>query len=250
MNAPEASTSSNRVRSSSISGAYCALTSTSGICTTGKGTGAPTAHQQIRHADHDPCRDRVVHVVEVLVEGLPAGAEGVADRREDHAPECRAHEREDRVAPEWSPEDAGGDRDERARNRRDPPHEDGPVAPALEPALGPRELLRREVQPTAVALEVWPPAVDPDRPAEYRADRVPDRPRKYHRHPRAETVVELVPEEHDTRGERTCRERAGVHHHQLARGREHRVHEHEQEDRVQAVVTKQLNDPVGHDRGD
>src|SRR5688500_751190 len=142
MNAPEASTSSNRVRSSSISGAYCALTSTSGICTTGKGTGAPTAHQQIRHADHDPCRDRVVHVVEVLVEGLPAGPEGVADRREDDAPDRRADEGEHRVAAERRPEDAGGNRDERARHRRDPPDEDGPVAPAVEPALGLRELRR------------------------------------------------------------------------------------------------------------
>src|SRR5919108_2616999 len=116
MNSPDSRTASNLRRSSSISGAYCALTSTSGIGTAIKRTRAPATDQEIGHSEHDRSRDRVVDVVEVLVERLPARPEGVANAGEGDAPERRADEREDRVADELRAKDPGGDRDERPRD--------------------------------------------------------------------------------------------------------------------------------------
>src|SRR4029450_13519691 len=95
MNSPDSSTASKRARSSSISGAYCALTSTSGVRTARKGTGAATADQEIGHAGHHERSDRVVDVVEALVERLPARARGVTGTRERDATRSRAAERRD-----------------------------------------------------------------------------------------------------------------------------------------------------------
>src|SRR6185295_16243734 len=172
MNSPESRTASKRARSSSISGAYCALTSTSGVGTARKATGAATADHEIGHAGHHEHGDRVVDVVELLVERLPASACGVARPREGDAPERRADEREHDVAAERHPEDPGGNRDERPGDGSDPPDQDRPVTPAVEPALRALQALVREVEPPSAALEERSPAVDADRPAQDRADRV------------------------------------------------------------------------------
>src|SRR5215217_6012425 len=153
MNSDDSSTESNRSRSCSISGAYCALTSTSGIRTARKATGAPAADDQIDDPDHDRRSDDVVDVAEALVERLPARSECVADPGEDDAPDRRPDRRKHGVAEERRTEDARGDRDERSRDRGDPADEHGPVAPAVEPPLGVLEPVRRQVEPTATALE-------------------------------------------------------------------------------------------------
>src|SRR5215210_8850037 len=163
MNSPEASTSSKRSRSVSRSGAYCALTSTSGICTARKATRPASADQEIGNERDEDRGDRVVDVVELLVERLPARAERPADARERETPDRRPQKREDGVAPEGEAEDAGGNRDEGARDGRDPPDEDGRVAPPVEPVLGAREPMRRQVQPAAAALQERAAAVPADR---------------------------------------------------------------------------------------
>src|SRR5215213_2586256 len=177
MNSDDSSTESNRSRSCSISGAYCALTSTSGIRTARKATGAPAAHDQIDDPDHDRRGDDVVDVVEALVERLPARSECVADPREDDAPDRRPDRGQHRVAQERRTEDAGGDRDERSREGRDPADEHGPVAPAVEPVLGVLDPVGRQVEPPPTALEERTAAVEADRPAEQRPDEVAERPR-------------------------------------------------------------------------
>ena len=57
--------------------------------------------------------------------------------------------------------------------------EDRPVVPAVEPALGARRAASGvEVEPAAVALEERPAAVEPDRPADDRAEQVAERARR------------------------------------------------------------------------
>src|SRR4051794_997579 len=125
---PSSRTSAKASLSSGISGAYCALTSTSG--TLGADTGldgsraasAPVAEEQ--HRDHENGgRDRVVDEAEVLVERLVAGAERPADAREEEAPGERARDRQQRVRPQVHAGHAGRDRDERAHDGRDPAEE-------------------------------------------------------------------------------------------------------------------------------
>ena len=98
------------------------------------------------------------------------------------------------VAPERDLEDPGRDRDERPHDRRQPPEQDGPVLPALEPRLGALELRVVEMQPAAVLFEVGPPAAAPDLPPDHGADQVPDRPgrddREIGREARRERVAE------------------------------------------------------------
>src|SRR6185312_3290877 len=136
MNRPESRTSAIRSFSSSRSGAYCALTSTSGISgTAAQSRCASATDEPDRDAREDKHGDRDVDEPEVVVEGLVARAERPPDAREPEAPDHAAEEREDREPPERHPGDTGRDRDERAHDRRDASQADRPVAPAVEPAL-------------------------------------------------------------------------------------------------------------------
>ena len=109
--------------------------------------------RQIRGTCHDRRDDRVVDVVEGVVEVLPLAAERPADPGEGEAPDRGAQQRQQRVAAERRLEDAGRDRHERADDRSEPAEEDRPVVPAVEPALRPVELRLVQVQPAPVALE-------------------------------------------------------------------------------------------------
>src|SRR4051812_29213357 len=91
MNCPPASTSLNRASSSGISGAYCALTSISGICT------APhSSRHQIRREQKNACNDGVFDVSQVVMRMGVRGAErptgGAEAEAEDGDPEQREHE--------------------------------------------------------------------------------------------------------------------------------------------------------------
>src|SRR5688572_30599987 len=116
MKVPESSTSAMRLLISSSRGAYCARTSTSGVCgTASQSTRPPTADQKPDPAANEQREDGVVDVVEVVVEALPVAPDGPADPGEGEAPGGRADERQHGVAAERHVEDAGRDRDERAR---------------------------------------------------------------------------------------------------------------------------------------
>ena len=84
-------------------------------------------------------------------------------------------EREHAEAPERHARDAGGQRDERAHDRQHPGEEDGGVAVALEPAVGPLEVLLLDVQLLAVLLEQVDAPVVADRVGDPGADEVRDR---------------------------------------------------------------------------
>src|SRR5438874_9392965 len=128
MNVPDSRTSAKVRSSSGISGAYCALTSTSGIGgTASKSRGASSAQDQVDGEEQNSCNDRDLDVAEVVVELLVARAEPPADAGQRAAPDSRADEREHRVAPERDAKDPGGNRDERAHDRRDAAQEDRPV---------------------------------------------------------------------------------------------------------------------------
>src|SRR6185436_17441196 len=187
MNVPDSSTSANAAWRRGISGAYCALTSTSGICgcTTRQSRGPP-AVPEIGGAEDEQPEHGVVHVVERVVEALPVRAERPPDAGEPEAPDGRAGNRQERVAAERHLEHPGRDRDERPKHRRDAAEGHDPVAPALERPLGSLELLRTEVEPAAVALDEGTAAVAPDRPAGDRAEDVPDRAGEADREPRPE----------------------------------------------------------------
>src|SRR6476660_2328955 len=175
MNRPDSSTSPRRSFNAGIRGAYCALTSTSGIL----GTGAlpeDVAVQEPGRGEADRDDDSVVHPTEILVYPSVAGSDTPAEAGEGEGPDRRAGEREDRVAAEGRAEDAGGDGDERADQRSHPPEEDGRVAPALEPLLGTGEVLWRQVEPAAAALDQRPPAVRTDPPADDRPEQEAERP--------------------------------------------------------------------------
>src|ERR1044072_7231121 len=99
MNLPDSSTPAIFSFSSSRSGAYCALTSVSGIATGatlpfGRALESPTARSASHQPDHrvDDQRgherpDDVVRVAELLVEALPARADRHTDTGECEAPD-------------------------------------------------------------------------------------------------------------------------------------------------------------------
>src|SRR5436190_11188585 len=126
MNWPPSSTSRNRRSSSGTSGAYCALTSTSGIFGTARdGSRAFATHDQVRHERENACAHRVVDEAEVAVERLVTAPEAPADSRERERPDRGAEQRQEDVADERNPEDARRDRDERPGQGRDAADEDG-----------------------------------------------------------------------------------------------------------------------------
>src|SRR5436190_568657 len=228
MKTPASRTSARRSFSSGRRGAYCALTSTSGIGRTASESSRAPARDYPRRGRHDSHHDRVIDEAEVVVEALPALPDGPADAREREAPDRGAEERQEDVRHEPHPEHASGDRDERGDDRRDPAEADGPVAPAGGPPLRAAEVLRREVEEPAVTLEQRAAAVRTDRPARDRADEVADRPRERHREKRPDGRRDRRAEERDVRrGERARRERPRVHHHQLAGRREDGVDRHQ-----------------------
>src|SRR6185503_1394364 len=97
MNRPDSSTSPRRSFNSGIRGAYCALTSTSGIM----GTGAPpedVAVQEPGRGEADRDDDSVVHPTEILVYPSVAGSDTPTQAREGEGPDRGAREREQRVA--------------------------------------------------------------------------------------------------------------------------------------------------------
>src|SRR4051794_34211115 len=173
---PESRISANASFSCGMSGAYCALTSTSGIRGTPlQSIGPSSAQDQVGDADENSCNDHDFGVTELVVEALVARAERPADAREREAPDRRADQRQDDVATERDAEDPRWNRYERAHDRSDAADEHGPVVVAVEPRLCAPELLGAEVEPAAVTVEQRPAAVDADPPAEDRADEVAER---------------------------------------------------------------------------
>src|SRR6476646_8323761 len=142
MNSAPASTPSIAWRIRGRSGSYCAFTSPSGIGgTVGKSRGTYLSVDP-KGQEHQDYGDKgVLDVAEVVVEALVAPAGRPADARERERPDGRADRRQDRVAPEGHLEDPCRDRDERADDGRDPSDQDREVIPAVEPALGPLELV-------------------------------------------------------------------------------------------------------------
>src|SRR5262249_58295504 len=80
---PESRIRSNARFRSGMSGAYCALTSTSGIRGTSlQSIGASPAQHQVGDADQKSCNDRDFDEPELVVEALVARAERPADARQ------------------------------------------------------------------------------------------------------------------------------------------------------------------------
>ena len=89
-----------------------------------------------------------------------------------------------------------------------------------------------------------------DAPAEHRPERVAGNARQRHDDEAPEVRVDLPAEEDDVLArERPCRERAGVEHDELARGRQQRVDQHQGKDGVEAVVADKRSQGVRDGRG-
>src|SRR5579862_9120240 len=237
MNWPPSRISRKRCSSSGISGAYCALTSISGICDTATAHCSP-AIQEIRRRDHDACKDGVSDVFEV-VPGLRVGrAERPTAAREAEAEGAAAEEREREELPEGHADDPGRDGDERARERRRQADGNGPVVEAVETALSARELRLGDVE------ELNAGVADP--PADRRTDDVAERPGHGHGDVAPRVRMDGRPEDVDgDAGECAAGERAGVEHDELARDRKHRRDDEQAEHRVHAVVADRLGDRAG-----
>src|SRR3954470_4163552 len=124
MKTPASSTAAIRSWSSGISGAYWALTSTSGTlgadtALDGSRAALPPPDEDEDEEDCDTERDRVIDEAEVAVELLVAGAERPARAREREAPGERARDRQHGVLPQVHARDARRNRHERAHDRRD-----------------------------------------------------------------------------------------------------------------------------------
>src|SRR5260370_18815539 len=118
MSCPPPSTSRKRASSSGISGAYCALTSTSGICTATHFSGLRPPVDKIRREEQNACNDCVFGVLEVVVEALVAPPEAEAGAGDPEGPDRGADDRVQAVGRERHLEDPGGNRDEGAYDRR------------------------------------------------------------------------------------------------------------------------------------
>ena len=135
-------------------------------------------------------------------------------------------------------EDAGRDRDERAHDGRHAAEEDGPVAPALEPALRAVELLsaprcsQRPCRSTAAGRRRGRSPSRSSEPTVYPTSR----PARSRRRPRSRESIRSPKRTTSWPANAPGGERAGVEHHELARRGEHGVDHHQHEDGVQAVV--------------
>src|SRR5215210_1357857 len=85
MKTPESSTSAMRLLISSSRGAYCARTSTSGVCGTASQSTRPPPTDYQPDSACDNGRDD--GVVEVVMEAFPVAADDPADTRESQAPD-------------------------------------------------------------------------------------------------------------------------------------------------------------------
>src|SRR6059058_3961621 len=164
MKIPESRTSATRSWICGIRRSYCAFTSTRGMLGTRAESRCSPSEQQVHRQENGSCHDDDVDVVKRVVELLVAGAHAPPDARQREAPDGRPRDRQQRVPAKGHAEDPGRDRDERADDRRDSPDEDGPVVPAVEPALGAVQPLGPEVEESAVPLGQRPAAVPADRP--------------------------------------------------------------------------------------
>src|SRR5688572_27148808 len=251
MNWPRSNTSSIRFRISPRSGRYCALGSVSGMGTAGQSTqrslralqrpppcaAAPEANRQIGDRGNDERHDRVVGIAPALVEALPTRAEREPRAGESEAPGQGPEKREDGVADDRHLGDPGRYRDERADHGHETREEDGSVTVAPEPCLGALEPVRGDVHPASVPLEERSAPEIADAPAEKRAEHVTEHPRERHRHVGPCGRLDRLPEErHLVAREGADRDRARIEHHELARRSDDGVDEHQQDDRIQAVV--------------
>src|SRR5712691_6158520 len=199
-------------------------------------------NERVGREQQNSCNDSDFDIAEVVVEALVARAEAPADTGESEAPERGACEREDRVAREPDAEDARGNRGKRPHDGCDPPDEHSPILVTVEPTLRASEVCRRNVQHTTVALEQRAAAVKADRPAADGPKQVPDGARERDRDVRGKPAPKLCAEDRRARAERTRREGASHHHHELARGREDGIDEHQHEDGVEPVVADERGD--------
>src|ERR1019366_2897682 len=113
----------------------------------------PPANEGIDHPDHDQRHDEVVDVLEVLAHVLPFVADGLAGQRQAQDPGRATRDREKGEAPERHPRDAGGQRYERPDDRKHTTEEDRRIAVALEPAVGPFDVTRLQMQPAPMAFD-------------------------------------------------------------------------------------------------
>src|SRR5207237_8418282 len=111
-------------------------------------------------------------VAESVVEPVAAPAERPAAAGQAEGERKAAGEREREEARQWHPDDSGRDRDERAEPGDREAGGDRKASEALEPAFGPVELRRRDVQPAAAALQQRPAAVATEGPASSGPDEV------------------------------------------------------------------------------
>src|SRR5581483_9775568 len=129
MNWPPSRISRKRASSSGISGAYCALTSISGIGGTAS-TNCSPAVDEIRRGSDDACNHEVFHVLEAVVEAVVARPECIADAGNGEGPDGGADGRQRGVRAERHLERARRDGDERTDDGRDAADEHADVAPA------------------------------------------------------------------------------------------------------------------------
>ena len=156
---------------------------------------------------------------------------GVADKRQ-HV-----------VAAERALEDARRDRDERPRDRRDPPDEDRP-APSARTSARPVPGGRASGGTTGRAAR-GTPGRRGRRSTSRGSTRAGSR-RRPRDHGQVRREARAVPaEDVDAVRERSRCERAAVDHHELAGRGEHRVDQHQDEDRRDAVV----GEPGSHSPG-
>src|SRR5579862_5260864 len=200
MKRPSSRTSRNAASSLWISGPYSALTSTSGIVCMLRhlSCGPPPVHE-IRREEQYACNDRIFHVMERVVEPLVAGAEPVARADEGERPERRSDESQAEERSQWHLEDAGRNRDERAKNGSQRPDQHARLVPAAEPRVGAIEPLRRHVQPAAAPLEQLPAPEASDRPTDDGAGEVAEGRSERKRDHCASTDADVSAEDHDAR---------------------------------------------------
>src|SRR5262249_39440028 len=132
MNSAESITARTRSSSSGISGAYCALTSTSGIGATARESrGPPTGGYVYNEGDEGGDHD----VIEVAPDGAVVRPDRVADPREPEAEDRAADRRQRDELGKRHPREARGNRHEGPDARSHEAHGHGDPAEAVEPAL-------------------------------------------------------------------------------------------------------------------
>src|SRR3954468_14908531 len=160
------STSRNAASSRGISGSYSARTSTRGIvCPRGHSSRRPSPVHPIRQPRDDACRDRKLHVAEVVLEVAVALTERVADADEGERPDGRAEESETEELREGHLEQPRRDGHERAEDRHQRPDQDSRPPPTPEPRVRPVQPIPRDAEPAAVALQQLAPSPASDQPA-------------------------------------------------------------------------------------